>query len=61
MTNDLRFSGVVPILATPFHADESVDTGSLDRLVRFMAALGVDGVTVLGVLGESNRLSDRDR
>ncbi len=61
MTNDLRFSGVVPILATPFHADESVDTESLDRLVRFMAALGVDGVTVLGVLGESNRLSDRDR
>ena len=61
MTDNLRFSGVVPILATPFHADESVDTASLDRLVRFMAGLGVDGVTVLGVLGESNRLSDRDR
>ena len=61
MTHDLRFSGVVPILATPFHADEAVDTESLDRLVRFMAVLGVDGVTVLGVLGESNRLSDRDR
>lgn len=55
------FSGVVPILATPFHADESVDTVSLDRMVRFMADLGVNGVTVLGVLGESNRLSDRDR
>jgi len=61
MTDHLRFSGVVPILATPFHPDESLDTGSLDRLVRFMAGLGVDGVTVLGVLGESNRLSDRDR
>ncbi|MFO1319435.1 MAG: dihydrodipicolinate synthase family protein [Burkholderiales bacterium] len=55
------FSGVIPILATPFHPDESPDTASLDRMVRFMADLGVNGVTVLGVLGESNRLSDRDR
>jgi 4-hydroxy-tetrahydrodipicolinate synthase len=56
---DLR--GVVPILATPFHEDESLDLESLDRLVRFMAGLGVDGVTVLGVLGEANRLNDRER
>ena len=55
------FAGVVPILATPFHADETLDLDSLARLVRFMAGLGVDGVTVLGVLGESNRLSDADR
>lgn len=61
MTAAPDFSGVVPILATPFLPDESVDRESLDRLVRFMAALGVDGVTVLGVLGEANRLSDRDR
>jgi 4-hydroxy-tetrahydrodipicolinate synthase len=54
-------AGVVPILATPFRPDESVDLESLDRLVRFMAALGVDGVTVLGVLGEANRLTDRER
>lgn len=54
-------AGVVPILATPFHADETVDLESLDRLVRFMAALGVDGVTVLGVLGEANRLTDLER
>jgi 4-hydroxy-tetrahydrodipicolinate synthase len=52
---------VVPILATPFHPDESLDLESLDRLVRFMARLGVDGMTVLGVLGEANRLSDRER
>jgi 4-hydroxy-tetrahydrodipicolinate synthase len=56
-----HLAGVVPILATPFHPDESLDLESLDRLVRFMAGLGVDGVTVLGVLGEANRLSDRER
>ena len=26
-----------------------------------MARLGVDGVTILGVLGEANRLLDRER
>lgn len=57
----MNFSGVFPILATPFNADGSLDLESLDRLVRFNADLGVDGVTVLGVLGESNRMLDRER
>jgi 4-hydroxy-tetrahydrodipicolinate synthase len=60
-TPALDLQGVVPILATPFHDDESLDAESLDRLVRFMIDAGTDGVTVLGVLGESNRLGDRDR
>ncbi|MFN0040499.1 MAG: dihydrodipicolinate synthase family protein [Burkholderiales bacterium] len=55
------FEGVFPILATPFHDDESLDLDSLDRLVRFMVGLGADGVTVLGVLGEANRLTDAER
>jgi len=57
----LDLKGVVPILATPFHPDEALDAESLDRLVRFMINARADGVTVLGVLGESNRLGDRDR
>ncbi len=61
MARALRFEGVFPILATPFHDDESLDLASLERLVRFMAGLGVDGLTVLGVLGESNRLTDAER
>ena len=55
------FTGVIPILATPFHDDESVDLESWQRLLEFMVALGVDGVTILGVLGESNRLNDEER
>lgn len=55
------FSGVFPILATPFRDDESVDTDSLRTLLGFMAALGVEGVTVLGVLGEANRMGERER
>jgi 4-hydroxy-tetrahydrodipicolinate synthase len=61
MTQALTFQGVYPILATPLHDDESLDLESFDRLVRFMAALGVDGVTILGVLGEANRMLDRER
>ncbi len=56
-----KFEGVVPILATPFHEDESLDLESWQRLLEFMIGVGVDGVTILGVLGESNRLGDHER
>jgi 4-hydroxy-tetrahydrodipicolinate synthase len=55
------FTGVWPILVTPFDDNETVDLESMDRVVRFMAQLGMDGVTILGVLGESNRLVDAER
>jgi len=55
------FRGVYPILATPFLDDESFDELSLRRMLAFMERIGVDGVTVLGVLGEANRMGDRER
>lgn len=61
MAHAPAFSGVIPILATPFHDDESLDLESLHGMIRFFRDLGVDGVTVLGVLGESNRLTDTER
>lgn len=57
----MNFEGVFPILATPFHDDEGLDLDSMQGLVRFMRELGADGVTVLGVLGEANRLTDIER
>ena len=56
-----KFTGVIPILATPFNDDESLDLASWQRMIEFMLSLGVDGITILGVLGESNRLSDHER
>ena len=56
-----RFSGVIPILATPFSNDESLDLTSWQRMIEFMVGLGVNGITILGVLGESNRLNDIER
>ncbi|PWT73040.1 MAG: dihydrodipicolinate synthase family protein [Proteobacteria bacterium] len=61
MPSAISFRGVYPILATPFRDDETLDLESFDRLIRFMVDLQVDGVTVLGVLGESNRMLDRER
>ena len=57
----MNLSGVIPILATPFREDESLDTASLERMIAFFAGLQVNGVTLLGVLGESNRLTDEER
>ena len=56
-----QFAGVIPILATPFNDDESLDLASWQRMIEFMVELGVDGITILGVLGESNRLNDHER
>jgi len=53
MNTPFHFTGVIPILATPFHDDESIDLDSLARLIRFNTSVGVDGVTVLGLLGSS--------
>lgn len=61
MNTTLKLEGVFPILVTPFDERENLDLASFSRVVRFMADLGVDGITVLGVLGESNRLLDSER
>jgi 4-hydroxy-tetrahydrodipicolinate synthase len=60
-TQPFTYTGVIPILTTPFHDDESLDLDSLARLIEFNAAAGVDAITVLGLLGESNRLTDDER
>ena len=48
-------------MATPFHADESLDLEGFAKAIRFMASAGADGATVVGVLGESNRITDAER
>ena len=55
------FRGVYPIMATPFNSDESLDLSGFRKAVSFMKDAGADGVTIVGVLGESNRLTDAER
>jgi 4-hydroxy-tetrahydrodipicolinate synthase len=52
------YHGVIPILPTPFLDDERIDIESMLRLVEFLATIGITAVTILGVLGEANTLTD---
>jgi len=54
-------SGVYNILTTPFLPDGALDTVSLRRLTEAVVATGVDGITVLGVAGEAQKLSTAER
>ena len=56
-----EFTGVYPILPTPFNDDESLDSEAFANIIKFMIDIGVDGVTILGVLGEANRMVDTER
>ena len=56
-----RLSGVYNILTTPFSPDGAVDSDSLRRLTEGVVAAGVDGITVLGVAGEAQKLSAGER
>lgn len=56
-----RLEGVWTIVPTPFAPDGALDVGSLAGLTRFVAGRGVDGMTILGVLGEAGRLGDDER
>ncbi|MBB4905379.1 dihydrodipicolinate synthase family protein [Actinophytocola algeriensis] len=53
--------GLVPILATPFLPDGSLDLPSLRRLTEFQLASGVDGVAVFGMASENFALTAAER
>ena len=54
-------AGVHTIAPTPFLPDESLDPGSMPTLIDYLVREGADGILVLGVLGEADRLSDAER
>jgi len=54
-------SGVHNVMATPFLPDESLDEASLATLIEYLVRAGCDGILILGVLGEADRLSDAER
>lgn len=60
-THDGSFRGVHPILPTPFLEDGALDLESLRRLIDFQLAVGVQGVAILGFLGEAHKLSEEER
>lgn len=53
--------GVNPILPTPFTETGEVDTASLIKLMNFQKQVGVNGVAILGFMGEAHKLSEAER
>jgi 4-hydroxy-tetrahydrodipicolinate synthase len=58
LTNSIK--GVIPVAPTPFFADGKVDDASIDRMTDFFVASGVNGMTILGQLGEAPKLDHRE-
>jgi len=54
-------TGVHTIMPTPFTTSGDLDLPSLANLTQFLIGLGVDGVVVLGVMGEAPKLSTQEQ
>ena len=52
--------GVFIIAATPFQDNGNIDFGSIDRLVEFYIEKGVSGITILGMMGEAQKLNPEE-
>ncbi|HTT07043.1 MAG TPA: dihydrodipicolinate synthase family protein [Steroidobacteraceae bacterium] len=60
MRLDETTSGVFVIAPTPFREDGAVDFGSIPRMVDFFLAREVQGLTILGVMGEASKLTEQE-
>jgi 4-hydroxy-tetrahydrodipicolinate synthase len=54
---DEQARGIYPISATPFTHDGAIDWESADRLTDFYLQCGVHGLTLLGMMGEAQKLT----
>jgi 4-hydroxy-tetrahydrodipicolinate synthase len=54
---DESTKGVYLIAVTPFTTDGALDLQSTDRMVDFYLERGVDGLTILGIMGEATKLT----
>ncbi|WAP68353.1 dihydrodipicolinate synthase family protein [Jiella pelagia] len=54
---DRHTRGVFIIAATPFTETGAVDETSIDSLTDFYLGCGVTGMTILGIMGEANKLT----
>lgn len=54
---DEQAAGVFIISATPFTDQDELDLDSADRLVEFYIEKGVNGITILGMMGEAQKMA----
>ncbi|HTZ25656.1 MAG TPA: dihydrodipicolinate synthase family protein, partial [Streptosporangiaceae bacterium] len=58
---DAPLAGVVPVVPTIFHDDETVDLDGTARVVDYLVDAGVDGVCLLANYSEQFSLTDAER
>lgn len=61
MKNHIPLSGVVPIIPTPFLADETIDEPALRRLIDFAVDAGLQAVCLPAYASEFYKLSDEEK
>ena len=52
--------GVYAIAVTPFTPEGAIDDASVDSMVDFYECVGVDGLTILGILGEAPKIDQAE-
>jgi 4-hydroxy-tetrahydrodipicolinate synthase len=57
---DATAKGVYAISATPFTDTGQIDWASVDSLIEFYLQCGVSGLTILGMMGEAQKLSEEE-
>ena len=57
---DATAKGVYTISATPFTDAGEIDWASVDSLIEFYLQCGISGLTILGMMGEAQKLSDEE-
>jgi 4-hydroxy-tetrahydrodipicolinate synthase len=57
----IKLDGIVPVIPTPFHDDESIDEVSLRRAVEFVAARSMAAICLPAYGSEFYKLSDAER
>ena len=57
---DRHSSGVFIIAATPFDETGALDLASADRMVDFYLDCGVNGMTILGIMGEAQKMDGEE-
>jgi 4-hydroxy-tetrahydrodipicolinate synthase len=60
MKLDSNARGVYVIAPTPFHPDGRIDDSSVERMTDFFIQAGVNGMTVLGQLGEAPKMEHKE-
>ncbi|MEH7415757.1 dihydrodipicolinate synthase family protein [Neobacillus drentensis] len=56
-----QLKGIYTITLTPFDEEGNVDEMGIRKLTDFYIQAGVDGMTILGIMGEVHKLSESER